>query len=144
MRKGGWPMADEQTTGMPETPEAPQTPPPTEGGGLDPKLGALLAYLFGFLGGLIVYLTQKDKFMRFHGMQSIMLSASYFVVAIGLGIISGILAVLELGCISLILAPVQFLLWVLFIVASIYMMVKAYGGEKTKLPVIGDMAEKYV
>lgn len=129
-------MADEQKT--PTT-----TPPSTPGGdGLDPKLAGLLSYLFLGLGGLIVYLTQKDKFARFHGMQSIMLAVVIVVVDIAIVILQVIIAMISstLSCITGLLFP---LVGLGVLVLWIYLMIKAYGGEKTKLPIIGDMAEKY-
>jgi uncharacterized membrane protein len=41
---------------------------------------------------------------------------------------------------------VNLLFWgllIIFIAAAIYMCVKAFGGSQTKLPVIGDMADKW-
>jgi len=97
--------------------------------GIDPKLAALLAYLFSTVGGIVFYLISKDKFVRFHAMQSLLLGIAYFVLYFIF------LAIPFFYWIS-------WLLWLAFLAISITMMVKAYGGEKPKLPVIGNIAEK--
>ena len=99
--------------------------------GIQPNVAALLAYLLFFISGLVFLLIEKsNKFVRFHAMQSIIVFGGIFVVRwvvlfvplIG-PIVSGLLALLAIG------------LWVV-------LMVKAYQGEKFKLPVAGDIAEK--
>ncbi|MGA2666764.1 MAG: DUF4870 domain-containing protein [Patescibacteria group bacterium] len=98
-------------------------------GGIDPKLAALLAYLFSVIGGIVFYLISKDKFVRFHAMQSLLLGVAYFVIYFVLDFIPFFFWI-------------TWLLWLAFVALSIVMMVKSYGGEKYKLPVIGNIAEK--
>lgn len=71
-------MAEEEV----KTEEAPKEAPKSSGGtGLEPNVAALLAYLFGWLGGLIFYLIEKDnKFVRFAAMQSILLNVAMFAL----------------------------------------------------------------
>lgn len=97
--------------------------------GIDPKLAALLAYLFSTVGGIVFYLISKDKFVRFHAMQSILLGVVYIVLYFIIMAISFFFFL-------------DWLLGVAFVIVTIMMMVKAYGGEKPKLPVIGNIAEK--
>lgn len=101
--------------------------------GLDQNIAGLLCYLVGFVTGLIFYLLEKEnKFVRFHAMQSIILSLVLFILSIVLGFIPVI------GWIgTLLLGPISLVLWIV-------MMFKAYKGEWFKLPVIGDMAEQQV
>src|SRR5215217_2299502 len=78
--------------------------------GLDDNVASLLAYLFQFLGGLIFFLIEKDsRFVRFHAMQSILLSGVFWVGMIGLWILAFILALI-IGQISGLLGS---LVWVL-------------------------------
>ena len=65
---------------------------------------------------------KENKFVRFHAMQSIILSVAATVM--GFVPLVGLLASLA------------------YIVLWIVMMIKAYNGEKFKLPIIGDIAEK--
>ncbi|MBF0254562.1 MAG: DUF4870 domain-containing protein [Candidatus Omnitrophica bacterium] len=99
--------------------------------GMQPNLAALLSYLFGIVTGIILYIIEREnKFVRFHAMQSILTFGALFVLGILLGFIPAI---------GLALIPV---LWVLNIVLWVVLMIKAYQGERFKLPVIGDIAEK--
>ncbi len=110
-----------------------------KGTGLEPNVAGLLCYLVGWITGLIFYLIEeKDEFVRFHAMQSIIVFGAITVVNILLYILWLIPGV---GWIfGALLATI---LWILAIVLWIILMVKAYQGERFKLPVIGDMAEKY-
>jgi len=50
--------------------------------GLDENIAALLSYVFGWVSGLIFFLIEKDsRLVRFHAMQSILLSAAAFVMS---------------------------------------------------------------
>jgi len=96
----------------------------------DSKIFAVVAYFFGILGGILVYLLKKqDAYARFHAVQSILLTVAVVVLSIVIGIVT-------LGLGSIIIGPVFLLLW-------LFMMYKAYSGEKYKLPFIGNYAEKY-
>ena len=122
--------------------------------GLDSNVGALLCYILNFvcyLGivySIIVLVTDKtNKLPRFHAVQSLVLTVSLVVLmivlyiamfigvfvdaAIGLPIISGIA--------GLIMLVISLAALVFMIIAA----VKAYGGELYKIPVIGNLAEKY-
>lgn len=88
---------------------------------------AALAYAGVWVTGLIFLLIEKeDKFVRFHAMQSL-------VTFSGLTILSMV------PIIGWVLFPfimiLGFILWLVCIV-------KAYQGEKFKLPIAGDFAEK--
>ncbi|RWZ58237.1 DUF4870 domain-containing protein [Halobacillus fulvus] len=98
--------------------------------GLQENVGGLLAYLLGFVTGIVLLLVEKenDK-IRFHSMQSIIVFGGLFVI----GIVSNFIPIIGL-LISLLLAPVSLVLWIL-------LMVKAYQGERYHLPVVGKMAE---
>jgi uncharacterized membrane protein len=121
-------------TVQPSAPEgAPQHTPPTPTG--TPKVfGAWFSYFFGWITGLIFFFTSKDPFVRFHAAQSIVVFAILHGINIMLGGYSyGYMyrANPLMGLISL----VSFVLWIV-------LMIKAYNGERFKLPVVGDWAEK--
>ena len=99
--------------------------------GIKPNIAGLLAYLLGFVTGLIFILIEKNnKFVRFHAMQSIVVFGVIFVAQWIIAFVP-VLGIIASGLLS-ILAVV---LWVV-------LMVKAYQGEKYKLPWAGDIAEK--
>src|SRR5271165_4059299 len=57
--------------------------------GLTPNVAAALAYLLGFITGIIFLVLdpyKNDRFVRFHAMQSILFSAACIVFSIAWGI----------------------------------------------------------
>ncbi len=101
--------------------------------GIEANVAALLSYLAGFVTGIIFFVIEKEnKFVRFHAMQSIITFGSFFVLSLVLGFVPGIGYILI--C----------LLWIVSVILWVTLMVKAYQGERFKLPVIGDMAEKKI
>jgi len=99
--------------------------------GLDENLAGLLCYVFGFITGVIFLLIEKDnRFVRFHALQSIFVSVAIFVLNIALNLIP------FLGFL------LSSLLMIAALVVWIVLMVKAYQGQRFKLPIIGDMVEK--
>ena len=132
-----------------------QNPPPVQttksSTGLDENIAALLAYIFGWVGGLIFFLIEKDsRLVRFHAMQSILLNVLFGVLAVVLWIVLMIMWVI-LAQVSDALAAVfgliTGLLWLAFCVAAliavIMCLVKAFQGQYFKLPIIGNFAEKF-
>ena len=101
--------------------------------GLDENLAGLLCYLFGFVTGIIFFLLEKDnRYVRFHALQSIILSIAILVLNFALNFIPFLGAFLS------------FLLMIAALALWIFLMVKAYQGQKYKLPVIGDIVENQV
>jgi len=95
--------------------------------GMQPNVAALLSYLFGWITGLIFFLIEKEnKFVRFHALQSLIVFAILNII-------------IMVPVIGWMLVPV---VSVLGLVLWIILMIKAYQGEKFKLPVVGDIAEK--
>ena len=99
--------------------------------GIEPNVAALLSYVLGWITGLVFFMIEKDnKFVRFHAYQSIVVFGGLTVVLIALGFVPVI------GW-----AAMPFV-WIAEAILWIICMVKAFQGEKFKLPVAGDMAEK--
>lgn len=105
----------------------------------DSKLFAALGYIITVLVPLFVLFTEKknDKFLAFHAWQSLLLTVAVFVIFMGIGILATILTFVT-GFGGLCLMPLYFVPLVVFLFAAY----KAYQGEKYKIPVIGDFAEK--
>lgn len=100
--------------------------------GLEENIAGLLSYLAGWITGLIFFLLEKDsKFVKFHAMQSI-------VTFGGLTVVAWIISI-----IPVIGWAIGGLLSILGVVLWIVLMVKAYQGQKFKLPYVGDLAEKW-
>src|SRR5882724_11447359 len=120
--------------------------------GLDANIAALLAYLLGFLGGLIFFFMEKSsRFVKFHAMQSILfqvLIAVYVIFAIIVSVILGVLgAAMNGGIIITILGGLLTLVLVVvslaFFIGFVMLLIKAFQGQTFKLPIIGNMAEKF-
>jgi len=99
--------------------------------GLEKNTAAGLCYVLGWLSGLIFFLIEKeDQDIRFHAMQSL-------VVFGGLNIVQIVLSI------SLVGIPLIPLIGIAGLVLWIFLMIKGFQGEKYKLPIVGDIAEKW-
>jgi len=101
--------------------------------GLDPKLGGLLCYLLGAITGIVFLVIEKeDDFVRFHAYQSTATFGALLVLSVVVGFVPVI------GMVGgMLLGPITLILWIV-------LMVKAFQGERFKLPVVGDWAEDQV
>ncbi len=106
--------------------------------GLEENVEALLSYLLGWITGIVFLLIEKDnEFVKFHAMQST-------ITFIGFTVINIILAVLSrIPSIGIIFGLINWAIGIIAIITWIVCMVKAYQGEKYKLPIVGDLAESY-
>ena len=130
---------------VPQPPPPPGQRPPAasqSSTGLDPKLAGLLCYILGIITGLIFFLIEKSNdVVRFHAAQSILFSGSMIVLWIILTILQFVILSISLSLgsifslLTMLLGLAVFVLWVV-------LLIKGYSGEKWKLPVIGDMAER--
>ncbi|HNX68737.1 MAG TPA: DUF4870 domain-containing protein [Candidatus Omnitrophota bacterium] len=99
--------------------------------GITENLEALLCYAVGWVTGLVFLLLEKENaFVRFHALQSLVTFLGLFIISFVLGIVP-ILGML----INMILWPLGLVLWIV-------LMVKAYKGERYKLPMVGDFVEE--
>ena len=115
--------------------------------GLDTNVGALLCYLpvcaISLIYSIIVLVTDKDnKNVRFHAFQSLLLTGAYVVLMIGISVISGIAsaAIGSAGGLIGLLVPVVALGFIILMVVGC---IKGFQGGSFKLPIIGDMADKW-
>ena len=102
---------------------------------LEENVACALCYVLTWFTGLIFYLVEKEnKNVRFHAMQSLLLFIGVFIIYF---VFSWMLFFIPFMWMLLSLfGLLVFILWIVLII-------KAYQGEKFKLPIIGDMAEKY-
>jgi len=124
--------------------------------GLDANLAAALGYPITILAIICLIMDKENKFVKFHALQSIVLWVSLIVIWVALVILSIILGVIGVaasaagssgGAIGSVIGLLWTLVWlVIFVgglIAIIMGAVKAYGGQYFKLPIIGNMAEKF-
>ena len=101
--------------------------------GLAPNVAGLLCYVVGWVTGLIFFILEKEnKFVRFHAMQSIVTFGAITVASIVLSFIPFIGWIL-----GWLLSVLGFVLWII-------LMIKAYQGQRFKLPWAGNFAEKQI
>ena len=103
----------------------------------------LLSYVAGWITGLIFFLIEKEnKFVRFHALQSMIAFGALFVLYFAIGMVMSMFAAMQAGALIRLLSLFNSLLGLIGLILWILLMIKAYQGEKFKLPVIGDIAEK--
>lgn len=103
---------------------------------MDENVKGALTYLLGWITGLIFLLTEKkSKFVKFHALQSVITFLSLHILTIIIG--SFMIPAYRLWTILQLMYILIFILWVV-------LMVKAYQGEKFKIPLLGDIAENQV
>lgn len=119
---------------------------PSSASGLTSNIAGALAYVLGLITGIIFLVIEPykhDRFVRFHAMQSILLSAAFIVISIAWNIVTGFLLDIT-GWIALVILPISlvfslgmFLLW-------LYVMYQAYSQREYHIPFIGNLAAKQV
>ncbi len=121
--------------------------------GLDGNVGAGLCYVanlvcyLGLVYSIIVLVTDKvNRLARFHAMQSLLLFGAALVICIpgyliafALAFMNSTIASLLGGLIWLVVAVAGLGMFVFMIIAA----VNAFKGEVYKIPVIGEMADKW-
>jgi len=101
--------------------------------GLEENLAGALCYALGWITGLIFLLVeQRSPYVRYHAMQSLLTFGALTVISLLSGLLPGVSA-----AVGPLLGLLSFVLWILLII-------KAWQGERYKLPWVGDEAERRV
>ncbi len=110
---------------------------------MDPKVSAGLSYLITIVGLIFFFIEKQNRFVRFHALQAVLLVVSSFVlffviffVGIALAFVNSNLGGLILGLGYLVITVGLFVGWLIG-------MINAFQGKYFKLPVIGDLAERW-
>ena len=124
--------------------------------GLDGNVAAALGYPIGIIAIICLIMEKENRFVKFHAWQAILLYIALIAVWIALVVLSIILGVIGIaasatgsagGALGSIIGLLWTLVWLaVFLggfIAIIIGAVKAYGGNYFKLPIIGNMAEKF-
>jgi uncharacterized membrane protein len=139
---------------MSQTPYTPPPPPPPGGGSYTPPpppppggaapgggsdRGIMLFLCYFGIFALIPLLTKKDDpEVQWHAKNGLALTIAFFVLWIGVTIIGFILP----GPLKLILFPANCIFCLAYIIADIMAMVKAFGGQRWRIPMVSDFADK--
>jgi uncharacterized membrane protein len=105
-------------------------------------VAALLAYVFGWVTGIIFLLIDKRPFVRFRAAQSIVVFGGLHLLQFALGMIfgAGMWMMGGFGAFGLgsalfsLVSLVTFILWIL-------LMIKAYQHEKYEVPIAAGIAK---
>ncbi len=123
--------------------------------GLDGNLAAALGYPIGIIAIICLIMEKENRFVKFHALQSILLHVGFIVVAIAVWIIGIVLLIAGIaasaatnsgaagGIVSMLFGLVWLVVIVAYIGGLIFAAVKSYQGVQFKLPIIGNMAEKF-
>ena len=100
--------------------------------GIDENVAGALAYGLGWITGVVFLLIEpSNKFVRFHALQSVIvfgaLSLLWFIT-LSIPFLGWLIALV-------ILPPVSLILW-------LFLMFKAYQGERFKVPFAGEIAQQ--
>lgn len=98
---------------------------------MDEKMKSILAYIFGWIGGLVVLFGLKDnsRNTKIHAAQAIVLSAGLFVI------------IMIYNMLPIYIPMLSSLLNLVYVLAMVFGIVKAYKEQEPELPVIGDIAK---
>ncbi len=117
--------------------------------GLDSNVGAMLTYLpvcgISLIYSIIVLVTDKtNKTVRFHAFQSLLLTVAYIVGIFAVMLVGGMMvAVTESAILGSLVALIYGAMIIGFLILMILGCVKAYQNSNYRLPVIGDLADKW-
>lgn len=98
--------------------------------GLDENIAGLLSYI-AIVGLIFIFIEKENQFVRFHALQAIFT----FIAIFGISIVLSIIPILGF--------VILFMLSPLFLLLFIFLMYQAYNGKRFKLPIVGNLAEKY-
>lgn len=119
-----------------------QTEPTKKGSGLAPNIASLLCYICMPITSIIFLLIEKENTdVRFHAWQGTAFGVGYIVVIIGLQILAAVFGAIAsvlgiiIGFFIPIVGLVAFIVWIVCLI-------KAYQGERWRIPVVGDFAAK--
>jgi uncharacterized membrane protein len=99
------------------------------GSGLPKNTAAALSYVLGPITGVVFFVIDKDPFVRFHAMQSIVVFVVLFVLQWVLGF-------------TLILLPLVPLVSIFAFILWLVLIYKAWQGDEWEVPVLGNIARQ--
>jgi uncharacterized membrane protein len=123
--------------------------------GLDGNVAAALGYPIGIIAIICLIMEKENRFVKYHALQSILLHVGAVVVMIALWVISAVVfvggvaasAATNTGAIGglagMLLGLIWFVFVIIYLLGLILSAVKAYQGNMFKLPIIGNLAEKW-
>lgn len=120
-------------------------PAQAQASGLTDNLAGALAYvtIIPAIIFLIVPPYNQNRFIKFHSLQSILFAIGAVVVGVGLSIVASVLSAI-FPLLGLIMVPIDLVVAIAFFVGWLLCLVKAYGNQMFRLPVVGNIAASQV
>ena len=106
------------------------------------NVAGALCYLVGWITGIIFLLIDKRPFVRFHAAQSIVVFGGLQIISLALGMFFGGHLLLTGGRGFPGMSAVYSLLDLLGFVLWIVLIIKAFQGERYRVPAAADIAEQ--
>ena len=121
----------------------PPPPPPSTGGGMagggSSDRGVMIFLCYFGIFALIPLLTKKeDREIQWHAKNGLALTIAWFVCWVAFSVIGFVLP----GPIRLVWSMLGCVLAVAFLVLDVVAMVKGFGGQRFRIPVVSDFADK--
>jgi uncharacterized membrane protein len=110
--------------------------------GLDANITALIGYPIGLVALILIFIEKDNKWVRFHAFQSLLFWVAVTIIYVALGIFAGVFFAIS-STLGFLMSSLIGLFGLVVLVGVIFLAYKAYQNEKFKLPVLGDMAEKW-
>ena len=108
--------------------------------GMEPKIAVLLAYLFSWLGGLIILLIEKEnKFVKWNALQALILGIVEVVCILVVSFILGLIPYIGWFFFSWLGWVLAGVCWIFAIVA----IVNGFQGKTFRIPGISSLTDKY-
>lgn len=124
---------------MPPSSYTPPPPPPPPAGGAGSDRGVMIFLSYFGLLALIPMLTKKDDpDLQWHSKNGLAWGIAY----IPIWLVIMVLGIVAPGPLKLIIFPLYCCLFFGWLIIDIMAMVKAFGGQRMRIPVVTDMAEK--
>jgi len=116
--------------------------PAGQGTGLAPNIASLICYICMPITSIIFLIIEKENLdVRFHAWQGTAFGIGYILVIIALEILAAIFGAIAsvlgiiIGFFIPIVGLIAFVVWIVCLI-------KAYQGERWRIPVVGDFAAK--
>lgn len=117
-------------------------PASTSQTGMQENVAGMLTYVLGWVTGLIFLFIDKRSFVQFHAKQSIVVFGGLHLLQIALGMFFGF-SIMTGGWTGFSFGFALFhLIQLVGLILWILLLIKAYQGERFRVPIAADIADK--
>jgi len=114
--------------------------------GLDERLERVLAYAFGWVSGIILFVLEKNRNVRWHAAQSMVTFGILSILMLAVSMLKNFLAWIPLigWLTSAGLGLLISALWWVMVILWVWLMVMAFVKEDYRLPIVSDWVRYWV